>query len=69
MIQFFCLEGKIAPHPGTPKSDVTPENIDKVHDIILFDTLVNVRKLAEAISISIGFVSCPQGVDSMRYRN
>ncbi|KAK5646393.1 hypothetical protein RI129_004857 [Pyrocoelia pectoralis] len=41
-----------APRPGAPKSAVTPEIIDKVHDLILTDRRLKVRELVEATSIS-----------------
>ena len=44
---------KGALHPGTPKSAATPENIDKVHDIVLADRRVKVREIAEAVGITI----------------
>ena len=42
-----------AQRPWSPKSAVTPENIDKVHDVVLADRRVEVRQLAEAAAISI----------------
>ena len=39
--------------PGTPKSTIKPENIDKVHDVVLADRRVEVRELTEAVVISI----------------
>ncbi|KAK5645801.1 hypothetical protein RI129_004265 [Pyrocoelia pectoralis] len=41
-----------APRPGAPKSAVTPESIDKVHDLVLTDRRLKVCKLAEAIRIA-----------------
>ena len=41
-----------APRPGTLKSAVTAENIDKVHDIVLSDRCVKMRELADAVGIS-----------------
>ena len=42
-----------APDPGTPKSAQTPENIDKVEDIVLAERRVKVREIVEAVGISI----------------
>ena len=42
-----------APRPGTPKSAVVAEKIDKVYDIVLANRRVKVRELAEAESILI----------------
>ena len=42
---------KDALRPKTPKSAVTLENIDKVHDIVLAHRRVEVRVSAEAINI------------------
>ena len=42
-----------APRPKTQKSAVTLENIDKVHDIILAKTLVEMRESAKAVGILI----------------
>ena len=39
--------------PESPKSAVTPENIDKVHDIGLSVRRVKVRELVQAIGILI----------------
>ncbi|EZA55747.1 Histone-lysine N-methyltransferase SETMAR, partial [Ooceraea biroi] len=41
-----------APRPGARKTAVTPEIIDKVHDMVLADRRVKVRKLTEAMGIS-----------------
>ena len=42
--------------PHTQKLAVTPENIDKVHDIVLINRPVKVLKLAEAVGILIDWV-------------
>ena len=47
-----------ARRPGTPKSAMTPENIDEVYDIILADKGVKVHELAQAVGISIYKVHC-----------
>ena len=39
--------------PGTANSALTPENIDKLHDIVLVDRRVKVRELAETMGISM----------------
>lgn len=44
---------KDAPRSGAPKTAVTPEVIDKVHDMVLADRRVKVCELAEAMGISI----------------
>ena len=45
----------------TPEAAVTPENINKVHDIVLADRRVQMGELAEAAAISIDrvhFILC-----------
>ena len=37
---------------------MTPENIDKVYDIIMADRQVEVRMLAGSVGISIDYVHC-----------
>ena len=39
-------------HPGSSKIALTPETIDKVHDMVLADIRVEVHELAEAVNIS-----------------
>ena len=46
-----------APRHGTRTSDVTPENIDKVHDVVLTDRRVKMHELTEAICITIDWVN------------
>ncbi|XP_018304737.1 uncharacterized protein [Mycetomoellerius zeteki] len=45
-----------APRSGRPIEAVTPEIIDKIHDIVLTDRRVNMRELVEATGISHGTV-------------
>lgn len=41
-----------AERPGRPKDVVTPEIVDKIHEMILDDRRLKVRELAEAVGIS-----------------
>ena len=43
---------EIIPSPGRPNEITTPEMISNIHDIILNDPKVKVRKIAEIVSIS-----------------
>ncbi|XP_067145300.1 protein GVQW3-like [Centruroides vittatus] len=45
-----------AEHPGHPKSAVVPENIKKVHKIVLKDREVKLREIADTLKISEGSV-------------
>ena len=42
-----------APRPGSPKSAVMTEKIDKVHDMVLANKRVKARDLAKAVGILI----------------
>ena len=42
-----------APRSETPKSAVTPENINKVYDIVLYDRAVEVHEPTEVVGVSI----------------
>ena len=44
------------PSPGRPNEITTPEMINKIRDIVLNDPKVNVREIAEIVSISTGRV-------------
>ena len=44
------------PSPGCPNQIITPEIINKIHDIVLNDPKVKMRELAEIVSISRGCV-------------
>jgi len=47
------------PREGRPKSETTPEIIERVHDMVLDDRLMKVRKIAETICISkehVGYI-------------
>ncbi|XP_033229876.1 histone-lysine N-methyltransferase SETMAR-like [Belonocnema kinseyi] len=41
-----------AERSGRPKEVITPEIVDKIHEIILDDRIVKVREVAEAVGIS-----------------
>ena len=40
------------PSPGCPNEIITPEIINKIHDIVLNDPKVKMREIAEIVSIS-----------------
>ena len=41
-----------APSPGRPKRVITPEIIDKIHDLILEDRRISAKSIAEQLDIS-----------------
>jgi transposase len=47
------------PHEGRPKSAITPEIIEQVHDMVLDERRMKVREIAETIDISkepVGYI-------------
>lgn len=40
------------PHPGAPKTATTEDNVVKIHDLVLADRRLKVRKIAETVGIS-----------------
>ena len=52
--EFRCgrTSTETTPSPGRPNEITTPEMINKIHDIVLNDPKVKVRKIAEIVSIS-----------------
>ena len=47
-----CTSTETIPSSGLPNEFTTPEMTNKIHDIVLNDLKVNMRKIAEIISIS-----------------
>jgi histone-lysine N-methyltransferase SETMAR len=45
-----------APRPGRPKTVTTPEIIDQIHEIILEDSRISAKSIAEQLDISRGRV-------------
>jgi len=48
-----------APHPGRPKTVITPEIIDQIHKIIMEDRRILAKSIAEQLCISrerVGFI-------------
>jgi len=41
-----------APRPGRPKTVITPEIIDQIHQLILEDRLISAKSIAEQLGIS-----------------
>ena len=41
-----------APRPGRPKTVTTPEIIDKIHELILEDSRISAKSIAEKLGIS-----------------
>ena len=41
---------------GRPKSAATPENVNKVHDLVMKDCRMTIKHLAEILKISFGTV-------------
>ena len=52
--EFRCghTSTKTIPSPGRPNEIITPEMINKIHDIVLNDPKVKVREIAEIVSFS-----------------
>ena len=46
---FFTCD---APHPGRPKTVTTPAIIDQIHELILEDTRISAKSIAEQLGIS-----------------
>ncbi|XP_033226303.1 uncharacterized protein LOC117178883 [Belonocnema kinseyi] len=42
------------PRPGAPKTANTEENVNKIHDLVLADRRLKVRKIAEVVGIAEG---------------
>jgi len=45
-----------APRPGRPKTVTTPEIIDRIHELILEDSRISAKSIAEQLGISRGQV-------------
>jgi len=41
-----------APHPGRPKTVITPEIIDQIHELILEDRRISAKSITEQLGIS-----------------
>jgi len=41
-----------APRPGRPKTVITPEIIDQIHELILKDRQISAKSIAEQLGIS-----------------
>ena len=52
--EFRCghTSTEIIPSPGRPNEITTPEIINKIHDVVLNDPKVRVRRIAEIVFIS-----------------
>jgi len=42
----------VAPQPGRPKTVITPEIIDQIHELILEDCRISAKSIVEQIDIS-----------------
>ena len=51
VLRFFEPSGD-APRPGRPKTETTPENIDQIHELILVDSRISAKSIAEQLGIS-----------------
>ena len=44
------------PHPGRPSTVISDENVDRVHDMVMADRRLTIRKIAQDVGVSYGTV-------------